>query len=234
MNVSGKVVLVSGANRGLGKAFVTALLEAGAGKVYAAARDVSKVNIPGAEAIELDITDAASVQAAAQKCSDVEILINNAGFMHTSPLLSEGSVESLRQHFEINTIGTLLMSRAFAPILRQQGGGAIVNIVSVLSWLNIPESGAYSASKAAQWSLTNGLRNELVEQKTAVLSVHPGYIDTDMTAGIETPKTSPQEVVKLTLAALEEGKKELTIDDAGQWVKSTLSDPEAAYLSPVQ
>jgi NAD(P)-dependent dehydrogenase (short-subunit alcohol dehydrogenase family) len=233
MNVRGKVVLVTGANRGLGKAFVTALLEAGAAKVYAAARDVSKLNIPGAQAVELDITDLASVEKAAKACPDVEVLINNAGYMHTSPLLSEGSVDSLRQHFEINTVGTLLVTRAFAPVLAKQGGGALVNIVSVLSWLNIPESGAYSASKAAQWSLTNGLRNELLEQKTTVLSVHPGYIDTDMAAGVDTAKTSPQDVVKLTLEALAEGKKELTIDDAGRWVKSTMSDVEAGYLSPV-
>ncbi|MGV8864812.1 MAG: SDR family oxidoreductase [Pseudomonas sp.] len=233
MNVRGKVVLVTGANRGLGKAFVSALLESGAAKVYAAARDVTKLDIPGAEAVELDITDLASVQSAAQKCSDVELLVNNAGYMHSSPLLSESSVDSLRQHFEINTIGTLLMSRAFAPVLRNQGGGAIINIVSVLSWLNIPESGAYSASKAAQWSLTNGLRNELLEQKTFVMAVHPGYIDTDMAAGVDTPKTSPQAVVQATLNALSEGKKEVTLDDAGRWVKSTLSDAEAAYLSPL-
>lgn len=233
MNVRGKVVLVTGANRGLGKAFVTALLESGATKVYAAARDVTKVNIAGAEPVELDITDPASVLRAAQHCSDVDLLINNAGFMHSSPLLADDSVDSLRQHFEINTIGTLLMSRAFAPVLLKQGGGAIINIVSVLSWLNIPGSGAYSASKSAQWSLTNGLRNELVAQKTFVMAVHPGYIDTDMTAGIETPKTSPQEVVRITLNALAEGSKEVTLDDAGRWVKSTLSATEAAYLSPM-
>jgi NAD(P)-dependent dehydrogenase (short-subunit alcohol dehydrogenase family) len=233
MNIRGKVVLVTGANRGLGKAFVAALLEGGAAKVYAAARDVSKLSIPGAIAVELDITNLASVQRAAGQCSDVEILINNAGFMHTSPLLSEGSVDSLREHFEINTVGTLLMTRAFAPVLQKQGGGAIVNIVSVLSWLNIPESGAYSASKAAQWSLTNGLRNELVGQNTFVMAVHPGYIDTDMAAGVETAKTSPQDVVKITLNALLEGQKEVTLDDAGRWVKSTLSNVDAAYLSPL-
>jgi NAD(P)-dependent dehydrogenase (short-subunit alcohol dehydrogenase family) len=233
MNVRGKVVLVTGANRGLGKAFVAALLESGAAKVYAAARDVSKLSIAGVEAVELDITDPASVKAAAEKCSDVDLLINNAGYMHTSPLLSEGSVDSLREHFEINTIGTLLMTRAFAPVLKKQGGGAVINIVSVLSWLNIPESGAYSASKAAQWSLTNGLRNELVDQKTFVMAVHPGYINTDMAAGVDTAKTSPQDVVQIALNALSEGKKEVTLDDAGRWVKSTLSDAEAAYLSPL-
>jgi NAD(P)-dependent dehydrogenase (short-subunit alcohol dehydrogenase family) len=233
MNIRGKVVLVTGANRGLGKAFVTALLEGGAAKVYAAARDVSKLDAPGAVPVQLDITDVQSVNNAAAQCSDVEILINNAGFMGNGPLLAQGSIESLREQFEINTVGPLLMTRAFAPVLSKQGTSAIVNIVSVLSWLNAPGSGAYSASKAALWSISNGLRNELIGQNTSVMSVHPGFIDTDMTAGIEAPKISPAEVVKLTLDALAAGQKELTVDDTGRWVKSTLSNADAAYLSPL-
>jgi NAD(P)-dependent dehydrogenase (short-subunit alcohol dehydrogenase family) len=233
MDIRGKVVLVTGANRGLGKAFVTALVQAGAAKVYAAARDPKTLDVPGSHPVELDITDAASVQRAAEQCADIDILINNAGFMKYIPLLDDGSVESLREHLEINTIGTLRMTRAFAPILAKQGGGALINILSVLSWLNINESGPYSASKSAQWSLTNGLRNELLEQKTLVIGVHPGYIDTDMAAGVDTAKTSPQEVVQKTLDALKDEVKEVLIDDAGHWVKSTLSGADAAYLSPV-
>ncbi|WP_397453140.1 SDR family oxidoreductase [Pseudomonas sp. NA-150] len=233
MNVKGKTVLVSGSNRGLGKAFVLALLQAGAVKVYAAARDLKELNIPGAHPVELDITDPVSVAKAAQICADIDLLVNNAGYLKYGPLLAEDSVESLRHHFEVNTIGTLLMSRAFAPVLAKRGGGAMINILSVLSWLNIPESGPYSASKSAQWSLTNGLRNELREQNTFVMGVHPGYIDTDMAAGVEASKTSPETVVRMTLEALGESKEELIIDDAGRWVKSTLSSADAGYLSPV-
>jgi NAD(P)-dependent dehydrogenase (short-subunit alcohol dehydrogenase family) len=233
MDIRGKVVLVTGANRGLGKAFVTALVQAGAAKVYAAARDPKTLDVPGSHPVQLDITDAASVKRAAEQCADVEVLINNAGYLKYGSLLADDSVESLREHLEINTIGTLQMTRAFAPILAKQGGGALINILSALSWLNIPESGPYSASKSAQWSLTNGLRNELLEQKTLVIGVHPGYIDTDMAAGVDASKTSPQEVVQKTLDALKDETKEVLIEDTGRWVKSTLSGADAAYLSPV-
>jgi NAD(P)-dependent dehydrogenase (short-subunit alcohol dehydrogenase family) len=232
MDVSGKTVLVTGSNRGLGRAFVTALLAAGAGKVYAAARDLRGLNIPGAVPIELDITDAASVAHAAATCADVDLLVNNAGFLKYGSLFADDSVASLREHFEINTVGTLRMARAFAPVLAKQGGGAMINILSVLSWLNIEASGPYSASKAAQWSITNGIRNELRPQKTFVIGVHPGYIDTDMAAGVEATKTSPETVVQMTLEALREGREEVLIDDAGRWVKSTLSEANAGYLSP--
>jgi NAD(P)-dependent dehydrogenase (short-subunit alcohol dehydrogenase family) len=232
MDVSGKTVLVTGSNRGLGRAFVAALLEAGAGKVYAAARDVKSLNIPGVIPVELDITDAASVARASTTCADIDLLINNAGFLQYGPLLADDSITSIREHFEINTVGTLRMARAFAPVLSKQGGGAMINILSVLSWLNIDESGPYSASKAAQWSVTNGLRNELRAQKTFVIGVHPGYIDTDMAAGIEAQKTSPDTVVQMALEALREHREEVLIDDAGRWVKSTLSEVNAGYLSP--
>jgi len=232
MDVSGKTVLVTGSNRGLGRAFVAALLEAGAGKVYAAARDVKSLNIPGVIPVELDITDAASVARASTTCADIDLLINNAGFLQYGPLLADDSITSIREHLEINTVGTLRMARAFAPVLSKQGGGAMINILSVLSWLNIDESGPYSASKAAQWSVTNGLRNELRSQKTFVIGVHPGYIDTDMAAGIEAQKTSPDTVVQMALEALREHREEVLIDDAGRWVKSTLSEVNAGYLSP--
>lgn len=232
MEIRGQVVFVSGANRGLGKAFVSAALKAGASKVYAAARNVDDLKIPGCHPIELDITDPESVLKAAQSCPDVGILINNAGYLKYGSLLADDAVDSLREHFEVNSIGTLLMTRAFAPVLAKQGGGAIINILSVLSWLNIQESGPYSASKAAQWSLTNGLRNELRGQNTFVVGVHPGYIDTDMAAGVEAQKTSPEMVVELAFDGLVDGVEEVIIDDAGRWVKSSLSSEEAAYLSP--
>ncbi|KAF2406542.1 Short-chain dehydrogenase [Pseudomonas antarctica] len=231
MDIRGKVVLVTGANRGLGKAFVTALLEAGAAKVYAAARDPASVNIAGSTPIALDITDPASVQRAAEQCSDVSVLINNAGFAKYGSLLAEDSVENLQQHFDVNTFGTLRLSRAFAPILAKQGGGALVNILSVLSWLSPPGYGGYSTSKSAQWGLTNGLRGELREQNTLVIGVHPAYIDTDMVASMQVPKSTPQEVVAITLQALSEDREEVLITDITHGVKASLSTQTPAYLS---
>lgn len=231
MDIRGKVVLVTGANRGLGAAFVSALLEAGAAKVYAGARDVASVNIPGSTPITLDITDTASVQRAAEQCSDVSVLINNAGALKRGALLDADSVENLQHHFDVNTLGTLRVTRAFAPVLAKQGGGALINIISVLSWLSSPGAGGYSASKSAQWGLTNGLRSELREQQTLVIGVHPAYIDTDMTAGIEAPKSTPQEVVALTLQGLSEGREEVVISDMGLAVKASLSSEHPIYLS---
>ncbi|MGY2376389.1 SDR family oxidoreductase [Pseudomonas sp. SDO524_S393] len=231
MDIRGKVVLVTGANRGLGKAFVSALLQGGAAKVYAAARDPRSVDIPGSTPIALDVTDTASVQRAAEQYTDVEVLINNAGALTRGALLDDDSVENLQQHFDVNTLGTLRVTRAFAPILARQGGGALINILSVLSWLSSPGTGGYSASKSAQWSLTNGLRSELREQKTLVIGVHPAYIDTDMTAGIEAPKSTPQEVVALTLQALSEGREEVVITDMGHAIKASLSTQSPLYLT---
>ena len=231
MDIRGKVVLVTGANRGLGAAFVTALLEAGAAKVYAGARDAASVNIPGSTPVALDITDTASVQRAAEQCSDVSVLINNAGALKPGALLADDSLENLQHHFEVNTLGTLRVTRAFAPVLAKQGGGALINIISVLSWLSSPGSGGYSASKSAQWGLTNGLRSELREQQTLVIGVHPAYIDTDMTAGIEAPKSTPQEVVALTLKGLSEGHEEVVISDISHAVKASLSSERPIYLT---
>jgi NAD(P)-dependent dehydrogenase (short-subunit alcohol dehydrogenase family) len=231
MDIRGKVVLVTGANRGLGKAFVIALLEAGAAKVYAGARDPGSVNIPGSTPIALDITDQVSVQRAAEQCTDVDVVINNAGFLKYGALLAEDSVENLQQHFDVNTFGTLRVSRAFAPILARQGGGALINVLSVLSWLSPPGTGGYSASKSAQWGLTNGLRGELREQKTLVIGVHPAYIDTDMVADVQAPKSTPQDVVAITLKALSEDREEVLITDMTLAVKASLSTDSPVYLN---
>ncbi|ARB27157.1 SDR family oxidoreductase [Pseudomonas tolaasii] len=231
MDIRGKVVLVTGANRGLGKAFVIALLEAGAAKVYAGARDPASVNIPGSTPVALDITDAASVQRAAEQYTDVSVVINNAGWLKYGSLLAEDSVDNLQQHFEVNTLGTLRVSRAFAPILAKQGGGALINILSVLSWLSPPGSGGYSTSKSAQWGLTNGLRGELREQNTLVIGVHPAYIDTDMVADIQAPKSTPQDVVAITLKALSEDREEALITDMTHAVKASLSTAAPVYLT---
>lgn len=231
MDIRGKVVLVTGANRGLGKAFVTALLEGGAAKVYAGAREPGSVDIPGSTPIALDITDQASVQRAAERCGDVHVVINNAGLLKYGSLLADDSVENLQQHLEVNTFGTLRVSRAFAPILVRQGGGALINVLSVLSWLSPPGVGGYSTSKSAQWGLTNGLRGELRDQGTLVIGVHPAYIDTDMVAGVDAPKSTPQEVVALTLQALGEGREEVLVSDTSHGVKASLSTNNPAYLN---
>lgn len=231
MQIKGKVVLVTGANRGLGKQFVQSLLEAGAAKVYAAARDPKSVTTPGAVAVALDVTDPLSAAAAAERYTDVQIVINNAGAVAHGPLLDADATGTIRSLFEVNTLGPLFVTQAFAPALKRNGGGAVVNILSVLSWLALPNGAAYSVSKSAAWALTNGLRDELRGQGTRVIGVHPGYIDTDMTAGIDAPKTTPLSVVEQVLRAIEEDREEVLVDDTGRAVKGSLSSADAVYLT---
>ena len=230
MKIKDSVVLVTGANRGLGKAFVQQLLLHGASKVYAAARDPSTVTEPGAIPIKLDVTSFQDIEEAARRCSDVTILINNAGISRGSGLLGEGSEDAARAEMETNVFGPLALSRAFAPILRQSGGGAIVNVLSVLSWFSLPGGATYCMSKAAAWSMTNGLRNELATQGTQVVGVHVGFMDTDMTRRIDQPKADPKDVVKQVLQALEADRSEVLADLLSREVKSGLSADPAIYL----
>jgi NAD(P)-dependent dehydrogenase (short-subunit alcohol dehydrogenase family) len=234
MKISNSVALVTGANRGLGLAYVHALLAAGARKVYAAARDPeslpASIRLPGVEPLRLDVTDPAQIEAAARAAGDVDLLINNAGIARIASLLGDGSIDSARAELETNVFGPFRLSRAFAPILKRNGGGAIVNVLSVLSWLSTPVLATYSISKSAAWSLTNGLRTELRPQGTAVLAVHVGYMDTDMAARAPGPKLSPDDVARQTLAAVESGARELLADDVTRQVKASLSTAEAVYL----
>ncbi|KND55355.1 Short-chain dehydrogenase/reductase SDR [Candidatus Burkholderia verschuerenii] len=233
MQIKDKVVLVTGANRGLGKQFVKSLLQAGAAKVYAAARDPGSIDIPGAQAIRLDVTNAEDIAAAAAACGDVQIVINNAGAVTHGLLTDAASTPSVRDLLEINTFGPLAITQAFAPILKRNGGGAVVNILSVLSWLALPGSGAYHVSKAAAWAATNALRAELREQGTLVVAVHPGYIDTDMTAKIDAPKISPLDVVNQVLAAVETNQEEVLVDETGRAVKRSLSTDTPIYITGI-
>jgi NAD(P)-dependent dehydrogenase (short-subunit alcohol dehydrogenase family) len=229
MTVNGSVALVTGGNRGLGDRFVRALLEAGASKVYAAARDPRKVTVEGAIPIALDITDPAAVRAAAEQAPDVTLLINNAGTSFGSPVL-EGDLDTFRKEFDTHVFGTLDVTRAFAPVLARNGGGAVLNVLSVLSWLSMPEAAAYCAAKSAAWSITNALRLELAGQGTRVSALHVGYMDTDMTAAVDGPKTDPAEVARLALEGIDKGLYEIIADDVSRQVKGGLSaGVEALY-----
>jgi NAD(P)-dependent dehydrogenase (short-subunit alcohol dehydrogenase family) len=232
MKIKDSVALVTGANRGLGLAFTKALLAGGARKVYAAARDPASVKQPGVQPVRLDVIQPEQVEAAARELGDVNLLINNAGIIRGSGFLTPDGLDATRAELETNFFGPLLTARAFAPILAKNGGGAIVNVLSVLSWVSLSTSSSYSASKAAAWSLSNGLRNELRGQGTEVLSLHVGFMDTDMVRNVAAPKAQPDDVVKQVLAALEEGKSEILADDVSRRIKQNLSAEPGIYLLP--
>lgn len=230
MNIKGSVALVTGANRGLGLAYAKALLAAGASKVYAGARDPSSVTLPGVVPVKLDVTRPEDIAAAAAQCSDVNLVINNAGIIAPDPLLSAAGGDSLRRVMETNLYGILGVSQAFAPVLRTNGGGALVNMLSALSWASLPGTSAYSVSKAAAWALTNGLRNELREQGTLVVGVHAGYIDTDMVKSVDAPKTRPEDIAQATLDGIEAGAPEVLADDTARRVKADFAATPPLYV----
>jgi NAD(P)-dependent dehydrogenase (short-subunit alcohol dehydrogenase family) len=230
MHIDGSVALVTGANRGLGQVFARDLLRRGAAKVYGAARDSAGVTEPGVTPVALDITDADRVAQVAAECSDVTLLVNNAGVMTSSTFLGAPSMDGARREMETNYFGTLSMCRAFAPVLAASGGGAIVNMMSVTSFYSSPLNGSYGASKAAEWAMTNGIRMELSRQGTLVVGVHASFIDTDMAEGIDAPKISPQAVSGQTFDAVEAGQVEVLTDDRTRQIKAELSrDQELIY-----
>src|SRR6478735_936887 len=229
ISIDQATVLVTGANRGLGRAFTQTLVEAGA-TVYAGARDPESVTTPGAIAVRLDVTDPASVAAAAAQLGDVTVVVNNAGIGRSGSLLAGESLDGFREELETNVIGPLHVTRAFAPILAANGGGAVVNIHSALSWMTSPQVAGYSATKAALWSLTNAARDELRDQGTLVVGVHVGYMDTDLTADVTAPKSDPADLVAQVLEALEKGEEEVLGDETSRFVKSVLSGPPAQLV----
>ncbi len=232
MEIEHSVGLVTGANRGLGRAFVLGLLERGAEKVYAGARNPEAVEVtdPRIVPLRLDVTNPEQIAEAVEHCPDVTVLVNNAGVAHPGRLLGPRGLSKVRADFETNTFGLLAMSSAFAPVLGQNGGGAIVNMLSMLSFLSAPYLGPYSASKAAGWSLTNGIRLELRPQGTQVVAVHCGYVDTDMVAEVDAPKMAAEEVAGQALAGLEAGELEVLVDELTQQIKAGLSaDPRVLY-----
>jgi NAD(P)-dependent dehydrogenase (short-subunit alcohol dehydrogenase family) len=232
MNIENSVALVTGANRGLGLALVHALLAKGARKVYAGVRDPASISIPGVVPVRLDVTDPDQVAAAAAQCNDVDLLINNAGIAYMSDYMAADAIDQGHAMFETNFFGVVRMSQAFTPVLKAKGGGGLVNILSVGSWVNAAPLSLYAASKAAAWGFTNGLRTALAAQGTLVTGVHVGFMDTDMTDGINLPKSAPAAVAATILAGIESGKPEVIADDISALVQQGLS--RGIYLSPLQ
>jgi NAD(P)-dependent dehydrogenase (short-subunit alcohol dehydrogenase family) len=233
MKLDNATVLVTGANRGLGLEFARQALAAGARKVYAGVRDPASVTLPGVMPVRLDVNDPAQVDAAAAACGDATVIVNNAGIATMGGLLEPGSIAALRAMFDTNVSGLLRVSQVFAPVLARNGGGAFLNVLSVASWISTPGLGAYAATKSAAWSVTNGLRIALQEQGTQVLGLHVGFIDTDLTRGIDLPKLAPAEVVAKAYAALEAGAKEVLIDELSQRVRQGLAADPGVYLDSV-
>jgi len=221
VRIEGSTALVTGANRGLGRRFAEALLLRGA-TVYAAKRGPELVGLPGVTPIQLDITDPESVAGAAAATGDVSLLINNAGSSTGASLLT-GPLDDIRLEMETHSFGTLAVTRAFAPQLAAHGGGAILNVLSALSWFSFPASGAYCAAKSAEWSLTNSIRQELAAQGTQVSALHVGYMDTDMTRHVSAPKSDPAAVAQQALDELEAGHAEILADETSRQVRAALS-----------
>ena len=219
------VVLITGANGGLGTEFVRQALARGARRVYATARTPRAWDDDRVVPLVLDVTDPESVAAAASAADDSTVVINNAGRTVRQSLLDTPLAE-VRAAYETNVFGPIAVAQAFAPVLAKNGGGALIDVNSALSWLALP--GVYSSTKAALWSVTNTLRLELAAQGTQVVGAHLGYTDTAMTAGLDVDKADPSDIVAAIYDGLEAGDLEVLADDTSRWVKQQLSQPLAA------
>ena len=233
MNIQDTTVLVTGANRGIGKAFADALLDRGASKVYAAVRDVATITDRRLVPIRLDVTDPDRVAAVARELDDVQVVVNNAGVLHVARPLT-ASLDAARLELTTNYLSLISMTQAFAPVLERNGGGAFINVLSVFSWVATPLLTTYSASKAAAWSFTNAARIELRRQGTQVIGVHAGPVDTDMTAAIDLEKIPPATVATSALDALEAGQPEAVVDDYSRAIKAGLSDDQDALYPQIE
>ncbi|MBT5659143.1 MAG: SDR family oxidoreductase [Rhodospirillaceae bacterium] len=236
MKIEGSVALVTGANRhnGIGRAIVEALLRAGVKKIYATGRDIKPLAELASEhpdvvfPLSLDITDTKQINAAAAQAGDVNLLINNAGIALFAGLVAEKDLTAARTEMEVNYFGTLAMIRAFAPVLKTNGGGAIVNIASIASIVNFPVLGSYSASKAAEHSMTQGVRAELAGQGTRVIGIFPGPVETDMAKNFDMEKVTPSQISVAVLAAIAEGNEDVFPDDmAAEVYANFMNDPKA-------
>ncbi|MEU8228011.1 SDR family oxidoreductase [Actinoplanes sp. NPDC048967] len=222
MQLENSVALVTGANRGLGRHFAAQLVQRGA-KVYAAARRPETIDLPGVIRVRLDITDPESVAQAAKIADDATVVVNNAGTSLGVNLL-EGDLDAIRLEMETHYFGTLAVTRAFAPVLERNGGGAVLNVLSVLSWLHPGPAGAYSAAKAAEWAQSNALRDLLAPKGITVSALHVGYMDTDMAAFVPADqKIDPAVVATLALDGIAAGKPEILADELSRQVKAGLA-----------
>ncbi|MFP5110208.1 SDR family oxidoreductase [Neobacillus sp. C211] len=217
MKISEQVAFVTGANRGFGRHLALELLSRGA-KVYASARNPESIDIPGVIPVKLDITNPQEVAAAAMDAKDVTLLINNAG-SSTGASLIDGDLDKIQLEFNTHFFGTLSMVRTFAPILANNGGGSILNILSALSWVSSGTVGAYTAAKAAEWALTNDLRLNLYPQNVRVVGLHVGFMETDMTSSLEVPKSNPEDIAKIAIDGLESDSFEIVADDVSRKIQ---------------
>jgi len=222
-SLANQTVLVTGANRGMGREYITQLLDRGAAKVYAAARNPQQVETddPRVIALALDVADAASVASAALAAPDVGILINNAGIARMNSVL-DPDTSGLREQLETNLFGPLALSSAFADRIAEKNG-AIVNVASVLAWL--PVGATYGVSKAALWSATDSMRLELTPRGVQVVGVYFGLVDTDMASFADSPKSDPADIVRQVLDGIESGATEVLADDLTRQVRSELTKP---------
>ncbi|MGW3569956.1 SDR family oxidoreductase [Streptomyces sp. NPDC000941] len=227
MELKDAVAVVTGANRGLGRHLAAQLVERGA-KVYAAARRPETVDMAGVTPLYLDVTNEESIRAAARAASDTTLLVNNAGISTSTPLLA-GGLDSVRLEMETNFFGPLAMTRAFAPVIEGNGGGAVLNVLSVLSWLHPAGLGSYAAAKAAAWAQTDAVREELAPRGITVTALHVGYMDTDMAAGVPADqKADPADVAAQALTGVVQGLPEILADEASRHVKQSLAAAPAS------
>ncbi|SDO25112.1 NADP-dependent 3-hydroxy acid dehydrogenase YdfG [Paenibacillus sp. yr247] len=231
MNISKQIAFITGANRGLGRHLALELLSRGA-KVYAGARNPESVDIPGAIPVKLDITNPQEVAAAAETAKDVTLLINNAG-VSTGASLLDGDLDQIKLEFDTHVFGTLSMIRDFAPIIAKNGGGSILNILSVLSWVSVGGYGAYTAAKAAEWGLTNVLRLNLHPQNVRVAGLHVGPMDTDMGSGFKVPKSNPADIAKIAIDGLASDSLEIIADDRSRKIQKDLAGGVSALYPQI-
>lgn len=225
MKLEGAVALVSGANRGIGLRIVAELQARGARRVYAGARK------PALGDVELDITDARSVARAAERCADVNLLVNNAGVNSNQGLIAAPDLAGARAEMEVNYFGTLAMCRAFAPVLKRNGGGMIVNVLSITAKIGLPAMGSLCASKAAALRMTECVRAELTAQGTSVMAFLPAAVDTDMTRGWDrVVKESPQDAARAVCDAIERGAEEVPFGARAEYVTRMLQTNPAQVI----